>query len=388
MSQSGKSQAAIVLFHPEGESYLKTMVLEGLDYEVFDPAKDVKYNMGSIFRAIRRCLQCNGGELVKSLRSTRYLRILLRKCRAQLIADQLRKLEPKVILTLIDNSSVFHLVCEAYKEIPFLAIQNGGRTIWCATEALPDPELKYHIDEYFCFGPQVQELFEKHGHDIKRYITCGSLVGGYFFSLHFAKNIAKVKRYDLCLISQWHSHLSDLKSIPPRWARLGEAINVLSSYIARYAAEHDIKVCVALRSDDPSERDFYEGHFRGTCVYQERDILAFSSYEAATASDLIIAINSTLASEAFGAGLKVLFVNPFGEEWLQPTNNVGSWYLAAPSYDMFAERVRYLLDMHRDEYQVEAGAEMKNTMSFSSERPAHTVIRERLLQLVNAHTSR
>src|SRR3990170_5661440 len=221
MSESVKSQTAIVLFHPDGESYLKAMVLEGLDYKVFDPAKDIKYSMGSIFRAIYRCLKSNGGELVKSLWSTRYLRIFLRKCRARLVADQLRKLEPKVILTFIDNSSIFHLVCEAYKEIPFLAIQNGGRHIWCATEALPDPDLKYHIDEYFCFGAQIQEMFEKYGHDIKRYITCGSLVGGYFFSSHLAKNITAVKSYDLCLVSQWHSHMSDLKATPPRWARLG-----------------------------------------------------------------------------------------------------------------------------------------------------------------------
>jgi hypothetical protein len=97
---------------------------------------------------------------------------------------------------------------------------------------------------------------------------------------------------------------------------------------------------------------------------------------------LIIAINSTLASELFGAGLKILFVNPFGEEWLQPTKNAGSWYLSAPSYDVFSERVGQLLKMKLDAYVAEAGSEIKNTVSFNPDRPAHVVIRERLMQIV------
>lgn len=382
MSRSGKRQASIVLFYPDGESYLKAMVLEGLNYRVFDPTKDVKYNLISIFGDIYQCLKGNSADLVKSLRSIRHLRILLRKCRARLIADQLRRMEPKAVITFIDNSNIFHLVCEACKEIPFLAIQNGSRTIWCATEALPDPDLIYHVDEYFCFGPQVQEMLEKHGHNIKRYTTCGSLVGGYFFSSHLAKGSATAKHHDLCIISQWHSHLSDIKSVPQRWANLGKAINVLTAYVARYTFERGISVCVALRSNNPAERDFYESHFKGSCVYQESDRLAFSSYKSVLAANLAIAINSTLASEAFGAGLKILFVNPFGEEWLQPTATVGSWYLSEPSYEEFSERVGELLRMELNTYLTEASSEMKNTMSFNPDRPAHVVIRERLIQLI------
>lgn len=382
MSRSGKRQASIVLFYPDGESYLKTMVLEGLDYEVFNPTKDVKYSVRSVFESIYQCLRCNSADLVKSLRSIRHLRILLRKCRARLIAGQLREMRPKVVITFIDNSNIFHLVCQICKEIPFLAIQNGGRYIWCATEALPDPDLKYHLDEYFCFGPQVQKMFEKHGHDIKKYVTCGSLVGGYFFSSHLAGKSTATKLYDLCLVSQWYSHLPDLKAVPQRWSRLGEAINVFTSHVARYASEHDIKVCVALRSNNPAERYFYDGYFGGNCLYQENDRLAFSSYKAVASANLAIAINSTLASEAFGAGLKILFVNPFGEEWLQPTATVGSWYLSEPSYEEFSERVGELLRMEVNTYLTEASSEMKNTMSFNPGRPAHVVIRERLIQLI------
>lgn len=382
MSRSGNSQAPVVLFYPDGESYLKTMVLEGLDYRVFDPTKDVKYSLGSVFESIYQCLKWNSSDFIKGLRSIRHLRILLRKYRARLIAGQLREMKPKVVITFIDNSSIFHLVCEVCKEIPFLAIQNGGRHLWCATEALPDPDLKYHLDEYFCFGPQVQEMFEKYGHDIKKYITCGPLVGGYFFSRPTEKSTA-AKLYDLCLISQWHSHLWDSRVVPKRWSRFGEAVHVLTAYVARYVSERDIKVCIALRSNDPAERDFYDNHFEGRCTFQESDRHAFSSYKAAVATDLVIAINSTLASEVFGAGLKVLFVNPFGEEWLQPTSNVGSWYLSKPNYEMFSERVGALLKMELDVYLAEADAEMKNTVSFNPDRPAHLVIRERLQQIVS-----
>lgn len=361
---------------------LGTNVLQGLDYAVYDPVKDFKCNIWTFPQACFRCLNSNKKLFIKNLSFLQNLKRISRNIRAQLIANQLRKLKPKVILTFNDNSHLFHLVCKAYKEVPFLAIQNGGRHIWCATEAMPDTNAKYHIDEYFCFGPYVQELFERHGHDIKKYIICGSLIGGYFFSSQQLSANQKKPDHDVCLISQWGRYITSLEGVPDRWANLGEAKNVMVGFVARYAKEHQIKVCVALRTNDPNERMFYESHFGGRCVFQESNRSSFSSYKAIVASRLTIALNSTLATEAFGQGLKVLFLNPFGEEWLSPTNRVGPWCLSKPSYEAFSARVTYLLEMSMEDYLNEAREEMRNVMSYDLTRPAHVIIRDRLLEIV------
>jgi surface carbohydrate biosynthesis protein len=379
---SKKEKADIVLFHPEGEEYLKTMVLKGFNYTVFDPSNDVTFSFNILLKTLFDNLMLNFGLLAKSFFSPRQAKNFYRKFSAVYIANQLREIEPKVILTFIDNSSVFHLVCEAYKETPFLAIQNGGRHSWCVNEALPDPDLKYHISEYFCFGPYVQNLFEKHQHSIEKYITCGSLLGGYYFSTHQPSLIQEEKTHDICLISQWHSHFSDLSKMPRGWVRLGEAIDILTANVAHFASENSMKVCVALRSDEQEERNYYIKYFKGNCVFQQSERLTFSSYKAVTSSKLVIAINSTLATESFGAGLKVLFVNPFGEKWLKPTSSEGPWNISAPDYEKFSDYATKLLNMEMDVYHQKASSEMKNVVSYDFKNPAHKVIRKRLLQLV------
>ena len=158
---------------------------------------------------------------------------------------------------------------------------------------------------------------------------------------------------------------------------------MLTEFVARYASENRISVCVPLRTKDPSEREFFHKYFGDNCIFQESDRAAGSSYKATVISNLIVAINSTLVTEAFGAGLKVLFVNPLGEDWLQTMDNIGPWYLSEPDYDTFAERVDTLLSESIEDYRDVAGSEMKRTMAYDPERPAHKIIRDRLLELTD-----
>jgi len=379
---SNIEQSDIILFDNGSETYLKKLVFKNLDYRVFDPANDVKYNVKTIIKALVDSLILNFGLFVKSFLSIRQAKNFFRKCKAVHIANQLRTFKPKTIITFVDNSSIFHLVCEAYEEVPFLAIQNGGRHSWCVGEALGDPDLKYHIDEYFCFGPYVENLFKINGSAIKKYITCGSLLGGYYFSNNKYLISTDEKKYDICLISQYKKHFSDVNQVPVAWRRLGEAIDFLTCFVARFAEESSIKVCIALRSNTLDELNYYLTIFNGNCVFKKYDQLNFSSYQAATESKMVLALNSTVASEVFGGGIKVLFVNPFGERYLKPTSQDGIWCLSEPTYEDFSGRVTEVLDMENDEYIRISKKEMQNVMSYNFDFPAHKVIRERLIQLI------
>lgn len=182
MSKASQKQTNIILFHPDGEDILlKTSVLHGLDYRIYDPNVDIQVSFGSIVRALFFCLKFKQ-TVLKEFLSLKHLKILARKFRAQIVAENIRAFKPKLVLTLTDNSALFHQACNACNEIPFLAIANSARTLWCMTDAIPTPDLKYRADEYFCYGPRMERMFERHGHNIKRYVVCGSLVGGYVFS--------------------------------------------------------------------------------------------------------------------------------------------------------------------------------------------------------------
>jgi len=383
MSKADKKQADIILFHPEGETHLlKTRVLQGLPYKNYDPNLDIHLSFRAIVRSLFFCLKFKRRMVFRGFFSLGHLRILVREYQAQIIADNIRAFKPKLVLTWTDNSTLFHQVSNACNEIPFLAIANAARALWCMTDAIPSADLKYHADEYFCHGPRMKRMFEKHGHNIKKYVVCGSLIGGYFFSSVLKNGNRTKKEFDVCLISQW------VDSEPPNmyweegnvFCEFRKAREAMETHLARYAQEHQIKVCVALRGRS-GERAYYESIFNGNCLFQENDRVSFSSYEAAYSADLIVAHNSTLAVEMFAAGRKVLFV-PSSEKF-QLTDSIGCWHLTKPSYETFSKRIDELINMSIEAYQFKAEAEMKNIMSYDFDRPAHIVIRERLIELIS-----
>lgn len=378
------AKATIVLFHPEHEDLLQYMMPDKLRYVVFDPLKDTKYGIVALIHAIISFIREEGFAILKYFVPIPRLRKVFRRIRAHLIANQLRRLNPKAVITFIDNSGLFHHVCESYKEVPFLAIQNGSRSFWCASEALPDPTYKYHIDEYYCFGPYVKELFDRFGHNIKEYKFCGSFRGG----LHFAEACDSIrdgsgKLYDICLISQWEDDFFHRpESLPRGWSRIGESIEVLTNLVSRYIKARGVNLCVVLRTNEDGEREFFTNRMGEQVIFQERIPESGSSYKAITLSNLTIVLNSTLGSEALGWGKKVLFVNPFGEEWLRPARE-GLFSLASATYEDFSKRVTDLLSMELSEYQRITQADTNHLMAFNKAEPAHKIIRDRLLELTH-----
>jgi len=372
----------IVYFHVEGEEYFKEKILHKLKYIVFNPETDIKYTFFGLLNAVYTSLLKEGLLLIKGLINLKYIEIWLRKLRATIVANQIRKYRPKVVLTFTDNSNIFHLVCESMKEVVFLAVQNGGRHSWCAYEALPQKELLYHIDEYYCFGEYVKDLFEKHNHNIKKYVLSGSLLGGEFFSQYQSQINSFNKSYDICLVSQWSKRLTKTNLLPPTWRNLNESIHSLIKLVADYSYYHGKSVCVALRSKDPEEKQIFQQYFKGNCSFQESDRSRYSGYVAVTKSKLIVAINSTLATESFGAGMKVLFVNPFNERWLKPTTNSGIWYFTGKDFSSFASRLNNLIDMNLKSYQQQSYDEMKRSVNYDFKKPLSKILRKRLLKLI------
>ncbi len=109
----------------------------------------------------------------------------------------------------------------------------------------------------------------------------------------------------------------------------------------------------------------------------------FSSYHGVIESRFSISVNSTVRLEAFGAGLKTLFVNPLSEEWLKPTRKSGVWSVDGTNYDHFSERTSELLNMNIKEY-LECSLEERNySMSYDFDKPMNKQLRARLLEIVN-----
>lgn len=373
---SGNSRP-VIIFLEGGLEFLLKYVVRDLPYELFDPKKElcrislfhipsyIKFFFYDVFQLKHFSLKPSG------------LKFLYKHLRARILLDVIDKRNPSCLLTFVDNNDLFHAISRLRPNWPTIAIQNGGRHSWCATDALASPMEKYHINEYYCFGEQVQSLFQKHKHEILSYKNHGSLLGGVFFS----QLRDREKIFDICLISQWSINVRNKEKLPLQWKNLELSIEKLVAQLAEYKKNRSIKICIALRSvkgNDTDERNFYQQYFGDDVVLLENNREEFASYHALSKSHLVLALNSTLASEAFGAQYKVLFVNPLGEDWLKPVEIVGDWYLDSPTQAVFSNRIDSLLNMDTEQYTHRAAISANYSMSYDFSLPLHDVLYRRL----------
>ena len=87
----------------------------------------------------------------------------------------LKLINPKVIITFIDNSSYYHWLCKRYKGAHFFAIQNGNRT----NGQLEKTIIQYH-EHFYCFGNYDRDRYARFDHHGDFFHPIGSLLGGYY----------------------------------------------------------------------------------------------------------------------------------------------------------------------------------------------------------------
>lgn len=283
---------------------------------------------------------------------------LFRQIYSQYILACLDQTQAKVVLTIIDNSGFFHNLSRIDKKRTYFAIQNGTRTLACVRDSLPPPPPPHpfaiiSMSNFFCFGKRDIDLFKVHGHKIDSYFPVGSLVGGYYKSV--VSTPTKERKFDLCLISQWHEHFFDEivgNDFPHQVARRVRAgIEGLNNFLLRLMSETNLSMLICPRNDNvATERQYYESIFGNRATIINSDRSNFSTYRAIEQCKLAIALNSTTLAEVFAWGQKVLWCNvPDDEHYEMP--EAGISYFCGDNYNAFKERVLELLEMPQDNYE-------------------------------------
>ena len=107
----------------------------------------------------------------------------------------LRIIKPKIVITMIDNSKVFHDLSNHYEGAEFFTIQNALRVNYDLKK-----DIKFCISHYFCFGKYSVDMMRKYNHIIKNNYPIGS------FKLGIADTILRKNSdttYDLGIVSQY-----------------------------------------------------------------------------------------------------------------------------------------------------------------------------------------
>ena len=85
---------------------------------------------------------------------------LKRKLKQNYLISLIHQLDPKLVITLIDNSEEFSILSKYFNEkIPFYAIQGSNRG---DIKLKSDDEVKvYNFNTFFCFGPYEKNFYLK-----------------------------------------------------------------------------------------------------------------------------------------------------------------------------------------------------------------------------------
>ncbi len=372
----------VIIFDPAHQNYIKSYVLHDIDCCVYDPKKDIK------FKYILLSLLCfpkiiiNNFYILREVNFINFLKIIKLYFLSNAIAINILRLKPKVVLTYIDNSPIFHIVSRICKSIPFLGIQNGNRASYAFTEELIHPSHKYHIDEYFCISSKTKDLFSKYNqNDVGKYFFCGSLKEGIFFEKNYNEIISRKKKYDICILSEW---LPDDHPMYKTTSWKNHKISFIRNclFLSKFVEENNLSISVALRSSKKNEENFYKEYFQNKATFYHQSKDGFSSYNASTFSNVTIALSSFIASELIGAGLKLLYINPFGDINFAITKKDCDWYLSEPSYVHFSEKLSLLLSQKRSIFALNNSKDTSYINAFEHDMPMHKLLRERILSKI------
>ena len=167
----------------------------------------------------------------------------------------LQLIDPKIVITFIDNSESFHWLAKNLKSAKFIAIQNGNRM----NDQLENSN-HYH-EHFFCYGKYERDLYNRFGFTVNHYYPVGSIVVDYY-RCRLKKQKSFAPKYDLCIASSFRViNKERVKSM-----------KVMNNYLARYIRKNDIKVSIALGANKDylnnlhsieyhNERDYYKNLF-------------------------------------------------------------------------------------------------------------------------------
>ena len=310
----------------------------------------------------------------------------------------IRIINPKVIITSIDNSIQFFQISKLLERYYFImAIQNANRLDFYREDYKLKKNLsnldfnsKVYIPNYFCFGEEEIRLSKKWNLDIKNFYKCGSIRTSNYFH-HLNQNDIKIQKdkFDVCLISE---PVPGLNSRMNR-ENLEEGFAKLAKFTIKFVIENNLKFIFAGKREEGSinfnnEFEFYKKYLS---KYEYEYLLnnlnkkkdKYSSFNALFQSTVAIGCQSTLLKDKISRKEKILSCNLTNFDMYNfPIRGICS--INNCDYTVFASRLKRIKEISIVDYFQDINPEqiMFNDPKESTIQKIKSVLRTKLQQNV------
>ncbi len=296
------------------------------------------------------------------------------------IESMLIFINPKYVITFIDNNELFGWLSKNCKEIPFIAIQNGGRLSY-ATSDLSG----YYCQHLFCFGKHEKDLFPKIGYQVDNFYPVGSLVS----SLYFNSNQNNKEKYDLLIVSCWRGNIGFQKDVQDTM----RSMKIMDELLAKYINSRNIKAAVILRAEENSEHwhmsqigmseyDYFKNIYGDVIDVIQNDFSKRPIYKLVQQSHMIVSVLSTALLEAFGIGKKTLYYNFCGTDKYH--KDFDPLIVSSNrNFQQFSKEIDDILAMPVDKYKKKYDFLQNYYMSFPKNCSNKEYIRDKIASIIN-----
>ncbi len=228
------------------------------------------------------------------------------------------EVQPKVIITYIDNKIEFYNISNAFPTITTVFIQNGYRDIFDLFFSKTQQDKEYKVDYMFVHNQYIGAEFNKRIQG--KVIPIGSFLNNSF------QKICKTRLGRVVYVSAWHganekdppflAHLGDKGSLKINWSIFYEAEMYVLKFLTNWCDLNKKELTILGRGNN-EEYNYYTGlipNYKFNFVQKESE---FTSYENISTAEIVVSIDSTLGLESFSRGIKTAFfsIRTCGSLW-------------------------------------------------------------------------
>lgn len=366
---SSPQRSDIVIFDETNSHYITDFILDGTPYFTYGMRPETIYiSFSIVLNFFKSLININW----KYLKTKSKLRLSICDMQNFYRFGCFLFINPKVVITFIDNSGGFHWLAENYRSAQFFAIQNGNRTI----DQLERTH-QYH-QHFFCYGNYEKDLYTRLGYTIENHYPIGSIVADYFN--HKVKNdLLNSSNYDLCVVSVQPVHNE----------KQFNTMKLMDTFISRYIKDYKIRAAILMRTNTDfnnyphyynagfeNEKMYYESLYGNEVELIEYNRESMSTYKGMANSKIVVGFLSTAIREAFGWGKKILYCD-FTADYKYTSYNQMIVF-TNPNYGDFKKRINKILQEPCDEYRKRTKKYASYLMNNDPSCPPHKYIKNKI----------
>jgi surface carbohydrate biosynthesis protein len=292
-----------------------------------------------------------------------------RSLRVNYLIFLILRINPKVVITMIDNSKDFYTISKLLdRKIKFIAIQQASREVqWLPLKWTK----KIYLPEYYCYGDFDKKIYLKKTKviDIE---PKGSFKAACALTYIKKNNIKIKKEFDICLISE--INLGERKYISKKknfWKRderdvkdldhiptYNSATSKLARYTYRFAEKYNLNIVIAGKGEKNTKyREEELSWYRNVLNKKKIDLRArneknFSNYQLLLKSEVVIAMRASLTREAIGYNKKAFWCNfaNHSDAGFPFFKKIKKFVIDKDSYEIFEKKLKFILKTKNKSY--------------------------------------